>query len=278
MSASVFSECKIHPVAEFFPMMSDEELDDLAQDIKANGLVEPIVLDKDRVLIDGRNRLEACRRAEIKPQFVTLANGTDPISFIFSENDKRRHLTKGQRAMIGAKIRALSQTTTRQAAQSSGVDLGQIGKASVVIQYREDLVEEVMKGKPLNEAYAEALKEKAAKESDESKRERLRRDAPDLADQVLESTLTLIEAIAALNAREREEEQRKEALRQQRQLSTRFLCDTVTYCDPYACSVEGKADRFLELFDAKFSTEELTAERLSKCGEVLICLASKWKT
>jgi hypothetical protein len=37
----------------------------------------------------------------------------------------------------------------------------------------------VIKGKALNEAYEEALKEKALKESDESKRERLRREAPD---------------------------------------------------------------------------------------------------
>jgi hypothetical protein len=45
-----------------------------------------------------------------------------------------------------------------------------------------------MKGKPLNEAYADALKEKAAKESDESNRERLRRETPDLADQVTSET------------------------------------------------------------------------------------------
>jgi hypothetical protein len=41
--------------------------------------------------------------------------------------------------MIAAKARALSQTTTRQAAQASDVDLGQIGKASALLQYPSDL-------------------------------------------------------------------------------------------------------------------------------------------
>ena len=45
------------------------------------------------------NRLEACRRAEVEPRFEQL-DGVDPIVFILSSNDKRRHMTKGQRAMI----------------------------------------------------------------------------------------------------------------------------------------------------------------------------------
>jgi ParB-like chromosome segregation protein Spo0J len=42
----------VHPVADLFPMMTNEELDDLAADIKANGLIQPIVVDKDGFLID----------------------------------------------------------------------------------------------------------------------------------------------------------------------------------------------------------------------------------
>jgi hypothetical protein len=33
---------KVHPAADVFPMMSDEELEKLGQDIKANGLLDPI--------------------------------------------------------------------------------------------------------------------------------------------------------------------------------------------------------------------------------------------
>jgi hypothetical protein len=34
-------------------MMTDEEIDDLAADIKANGLIHPIVLDKDGNVLPG---------------------------------------------------------------------------------------------------------------------------------------------------------------------------------------------------------------------------------
>ena len=34
----------VHPCADVFPMMSDEELDALAEDIKTHGLQQPVVL------------------------------------------------------------------------------------------------------------------------------------------------------------------------------------------------------------------------------------------
>jgi hypothetical protein len=35
---------KVHPAADVFPMMSDEEIDALGVDIKANGQRAPIIL------------------------------------------------------------------------------------------------------------------------------------------------------------------------------------------------------------------------------------------
>jgi ParB/Sulfiredoxin domain len=278
MGASVFAAggMKVHEVAELFPMMSEEELEELALDIKANGLLNPIIRDEAGVLIDGRNRLEACRRAGIEPAYATL-EGIDPVAFIMSSNDKRRHMTKGQRAMIAAKIVILNITTGREVAKASGkISEQYVSHAKVVLQYRPDLADEVIKGKPLNEAYEDALKEKAHKESDAGKLERLRRQAPDLLDQVFESTLSLAEAIAALDAREREEEQKRKLLLQQRQLSTRLLCETISSCDPYNLTVGEKSERFMALYEEKSSTEEITAERLARCGEVLQALAAQW--
>jgi hypothetical protein len=60
----------------------------LAAAIKANGLLNPIALDDQGVLIDGRNRLEACRRAGIQLTFQKL-NGVDPVAFILSSNVDR---------------------------------------------------------------------------------------------------------------------------------------------------------------------------------------------
>jgi hypothetical protein len=52
----------VHPAAELFPLMSDAELRELADDIEANGLLEKVtVIEQDGVphLLDGRNRLDA---------------------------------------------------------------------------------------------------------------------------------------------------------------------------------------------------------------------------
>jgi ParB-like nuclease domain len=53
----------VHPAADLFPLLSEAELKELADDIKKNGLQSPIVLcrseDDKRYLLDGRNRLDA---------------------------------------------------------------------------------------------------------------------------------------------------------------------------------------------------------------------------
>lgn len=93
---------KIHPVAELFPMLSDPELAELGEDIKRNGQINPIVVRGNEVL-DGRNRLAACRAAGVDP-IITEFHGDDPIAFIVSANLRRRHLTDSQRAMIAAEL------------------------------------------------------------------------------------------------------------------------------------------------------------------------------
>jgi hypothetical protein len=57
--------------------------------------------------------------------------------------------------------------------------------------------------KPFNEAYEDAQKRKEVLENDESKRERLRKEAPDLADQITEERLSLAEALGACSAARR---------------------------------------------------------------------------
>src|SRR5262245_6875840 len=102
--ASLRPTGEVHEVAALFPMLAEDELDELAADIAAHGLHEAIVLDPNGVLLDGRNRLEACRRAGVEPYFWTYT-GDDVAAFIVSTNIHRRHLTQGQRAMAIVKAR-----------------------------------------------------------------------------------------------------------------------------------------------------------------------------
>jgi ParB-like nuclease domain len=48
----------------------------LRRDIKARGLLQPIVLDAEGRVLDGRNRLAACEKAGIEPMFETYAGAT----------------------------------------------------------------------------------------------------------------------------------------------------------------------------------------------------------
>jgi ParB-like chromosome segregation protein Spo0J len=96
---------EFHPIAEIFPMLEEEDLKALAEDIKAKGLREPITLYDGKVL-DGRNRYRACELAEVElwsDQFIQY-EGDDALGFVISKNLRRRHLNESQRAMVAAKI------------------------------------------------------------------------------------------------------------------------------------------------------------------------------
>jgi len=93
---------KAHPYADLFPLMADDELRRLADDIAANGQREPIYTIAGAVL-DGRNRLKACRLAGAEPRFEEYAGG-DPLGFVISKNLHRRHLSESQRAVVAAEL------------------------------------------------------------------------------------------------------------------------------------------------------------------------------
>jgi hypothetical protein len=94
---------KVHPAADVFPMMSDDELKALGEDIKANGQTIPVLFwngdGKGAILIDGRNRLEARERIGMADQALTETFiCKDPATHIITLNIHRRHLTKQQQA------------------------------------------------------------------------------------------------------------------------------------------------------------------------------------
>jgi hypothetical protein len=96
---------KVHPAADVFPMMSEEELDALGADIKAKGLLEPVSMIGDW-FVDGRNRLEAAERIgyRIYGGDIQHLPAVDPVAYIISKNIRRRHLTSGQLADVLVKL------------------------------------------------------------------------------------------------------------------------------------------------------------------------------
>jgi hypothetical protein len=92
-----------HPAAKIFPMMQENELQRLADDIKDNGQREKIVLTKEGLILDGRNRAAACKLAGKVPKTGKWGGkpGTE-LEFVLSRNIHRRHLDESQRAMAAA--------------------------------------------------------------------------------------------------------------------------------------------------------------------------------
>src|SRR5688572_28340685 len=95
----------VHPAASLFPLMPVEELRALAEDIRANGLIEPVLLYQNQIL-DGRNRLAACALAGVTPRFAVadIPPTSSPLLYAVSKNLHRRHLTVSQRATIAVDL------------------------------------------------------------------------------------------------------------------------------------------------------------------------------
>jgi hypothetical protein len=104
------SKLEFHPLANLFPLLQDEELQKIVDDIKVDGFREheQIVIHEGKIL-DGRNRYKATQLAGYKLEQANfrdfnLETEGDPYRFVISKNIYRRHLTKSQCAAILAEM------------------------------------------------------------------------------------------------------------------------------------------------------------------------------
>jgi hypothetical protein len=123
------SAMEFHPLADLFPMLEAGGADELAADIRANGLRQVIVTFEGKVL-DGRNRYRACLAAGVEPRFKEF-EGDDPLGYVISLNLTRRHLNDGQRAMVAARIEMLKHGGDRRS-QDANLHLGRADAAKMM--------------------------------------------------------------------------------------------------------------------------------------------------
>lgn len=170
---------KHHELSELFPMLQDVNLELLANEIKAHGLLKPIVT-LDGEVLDGRNRLAACAIAKVEPRYVPWGElppherGESPLDYVIQTNLHRRHLTDDQRAMVAAEIATRSRgrpvkgdnkpkpPTQAEAAALLNVPKAKVGRASRVAKNatKEDR-EAVKAGKKSLANAAKAIPRKA---------------------------------------------------------------------------------------------------------------------
>lgn len=94
-----------HPYAKLFPLLPDDRLQELADDIRQHGLRQAIVVDDQERIIDGRNRYRACKMAGVEPTLEPFVGNDEAVlRLVISLNLHRRHLNESQRAMIASDV------------------------------------------------------------------------------------------------------------------------------------------------------------------------------
>jgi ParB-like chromosome segregation protein Spo0J len=133
---------KFHPLASLFPLMEGAEFDELVADIKANGLLEDIVL-YEGMILDGRNRYRACLAAGRKVYTSDFSDVTlidDPATFVISRNIHRRHLTAEQkRELIAKLIKAQPENSDRQIAVTAKASPTTVGTVRAKMEAAGDV-------------------------------------------------------------------------------------------------------------------------------------------
>lgn len=121
------NEPEFHPATACLPDLPEIEFDTLKADIKEHGLKVPIVTMNGKI-VDGRQRLRACRELGIQPKFAELGGKQSAEEAVLSLNLIRRHLTESQRAMIGIRL----VTTKLGSNQSTGESVSQQDAAKLL--------------------------------------------------------------------------------------------------------------------------------------------------
>lgn len=98
-----------HPAADFFSLHEGEPLHILAERIKLNGLLEPIVM-LDGLILDGRRRWRACIMAGVEPITMDFYDRPEsatisPADWVWDKNFARRQLGLGEQAIAAARYK-----------------------------------------------------------------------------------------------------------------------------------------------------------------------------
>jgi ParB-like chromosome segregation protein Spo0J len=145
-----------HPAADLFQLMEDVDLQILVEDIKKNGLREPIWTINGAIL-DGRNRERACEKAGVKPVYREWPGPeSGAIAFVLSQNLHRRHLTVSQRAMLAVRLKTMlgdqvvilppGKKSRDVAAEAMGISPSSVQHAVKIVSEAEPALAEAVAG------------------------------------------------------------------------------------------------------------------------------------
>jgi hypothetical protein len=124
--AATKQELTLHPYAGIFPAMTAEEFSGLKESIQAVGQIVPITVYQGQV-IDGKERLRACRELGIDPivrEWDGPGDGESLLNFVWSSNMVRTHHTRDQIATVMVKAEELQRATEELAPHEATIEAG----------------------------------------------------------------------------------------------------------------------------------------------------------
>lgn len=121
--AREYENLKFHPAAEIFPLLTEDDFDAFAEDVRVKGILEPIKLFEGMV-IDGRNRYRAYVITKSPPNFqdvdALVKEVGGPAEYVLSLGDKRRHLDKSQLAMCAVRYKEVKAAEAKERQKEHG--------------------------------------------------------------------------------------------------------------------------------------------------------------
>jgi len=127
------SELKPHPHQELIPPMSLEDYQNFLEDIRRNGILQPIDITYNNVILDGHHRVKAAMELGIKEIEVRIPEllYVDEDEYLISVAMNRRHLTEGQKAVLANEYRKILSTKRQSEAGKKAVTIREIKRGNI---------------------------------------------------------------------------------------------------------------------------------------------------
>jgi len=112
------------------------DIGELAADIQKNGLIQPIVISRDNVLLCGDRRLKACQSlgmVEIDAITQDAADARRALMLEISENESRKPFTVSERLTYAAQLLPIAQEEARERQRGKRDERESVGKVRDIV-------------------------------------------------------------------------------------------------------------------------------------------------
>jgi ParB-like chromosome segregation protein Spo0J len=98
-----------HPDAARIPAPSKEEYLELLADVGRRGVVTPLAVTSELIVLDGHQRLRVAKELQLSELPVRVVAPEDDLAFMLLAALRRRSLSASQRAMLALELAAVEQ-------------------------------------------------------------------------------------------------------------------------------------------------------------------------